>query len=209
MTHDPASEISANITSRRGRAARWLRATGAWVCAALLACIAGAVSWHARAAEDPESLELRVKAAFLYKFAGYVEWPSKAFARPETPVTIGVIGAESLAVELAQAVTGRTVNDRPVAVRRLKAGESLAGIHVLFVGRAENARLDQLAQSAQPRSILTVSESDGALARGSVINFVLSGGRVRFEIALDSAEKSGLKLSSRLLAVAQQVTGTP
>src|SRR5688572_11965826 len=160
-------------------------------------------------AEDPESLELRVKAAFLYKFAGYVEWPPKSFARPETPVTIGVIGAESLATELTQAVTGRTVNDRPVAVRRLKPGESLAGIHVLFVGRAESARLDQLAQSAHPRSILTVSESDGALARGSVINFVLSGGRVRFEIALDSAEKSGLKLSSRLLAVAQQVTGTP
>jgi len=54
-----------------------------------------------------------------------------------------------------------------------------------------------------------VSESDGALARGSVINFILTGGRVRFEIALESAEKSGLKLSSRLLAVAQQVTGTP
>jgi hypothetical protein len=43
-----------------------------------------------------------------------------------------------------------------------------------------------------------------------MINFVLNDGRVRFEIALDSAEKSGLKLSSRLLAVAQEVrTGMP
>jgi uncharacterized protein DUF4154 len=205
MTDRPGA-TAANIPTDAGR---WLRATGAVACAALLAWAAAAASWQARAAEDPESLELRVKAAFLYKFAGYVEWPTKAFAGPETPVTIGVIGAEPIATELAQAVTGRTVNDRPVTVKRLKAGESLAGIHILFVGRAENARLDQLAQSARPRSILTVSESDGALARGSVINFVLSDGRVRFEIALDSAEKSGLKLSSRLLAVAQQVTGTP
>jgi uncharacterized protein DUF4154 len=189
--------------------ARLSRRAAALACAAFLAWVAAWMPWGARAAEDGESLELRVKAAFLYKFAGYVEWPTKAFARPETPVTIGVIGAESLATELAQAVTGRTVNDRQVTVKRLKAGESLAGIHILFVGRAESARLDQLAQSAQPRSILTVTESDGALERGSVINFVLSGGRVRFEIALDSAEKSGLKLSSRLLAVAQQVTGTP
>jgi uncharacterized protein DUF4154 len=207
MTNRP--DISASIPPGRAQEARWARATAAWLCAALLACMTGAASSHARAAEDAESLELRVKAAFLYKFAGYVEWPQNSFPRPETPVTIGVIGAEPLATELTQAVTGRTVNDRPVTVKRLKAGESLAGIHVLFVGRAENARLDQLAQSAQPRAILTVSESDGALARGSVINFVLSGGRVRFEIALDSAEKSGLKLSSRLLAVAQQVTGTP
>ena len=205
MTDRPRA-TTANIPTDAGR---WLRATGAVVCAALLAWVAASASWQARAAEDPESLELRVKAAFLYKFVGYVEWPPKSFARPETPVTIGVIGAESLAAELSQAVTGRTVNDRPVAVKRLKPGESLAGVHVLFVGRSENARLDQLAQSAQPRSILTVSESDGALARGSVINFVLTEGRVRFEIALDSAEKSGLKLSSRLLAVAQQVTGTP
>jgi hypothetical protein len=201
-----SSVTTAKIPTDAGRSPRVTRAI---VCAALLACVTAAASWQAWAAEDPESLELRVKAAFLYKFAGYVEWPTKSFAGPEMPVTIGVIGAESLATELAQAVTGRTVNDRPVAVKRLKAGESLAGIHVLFVGRAENARLDQLAQSAQPRSILTVSESDGALARGSVINFILAGGRVRFEIALDSAEKSGLKLSSRLLAVAQQVTGTP
>jgi uncharacterized protein DUF4154 len=208
MTNRASSAISVNPPSVRGSAARYRRGTGALVCAALLWTLTAA-SWNARAAEDPESLELRVKAAFLYKFAGYVEWPPKSFERPETPVTIGVIGAESLAAELTQAVTGRTVNDRPVTVRRLKAGESLTGIHVLFVGRAENARLDQLAQSAQPRSILTVTESAGALERGSVINFVLTDGRVRFEIALDSAEKSGLKLSSRLLAVAQQVTGTP
>ncbi len=194
--------------SRESRAHLSRRAS-ALACAACLAWIAAWAPWSAQAADGGEALELRVKAAFLYKFAGYVEWPTKSFAGPETPVTIGVIGSESLATELAQAVTGRTVNDRQVTVKRLKAGESLAGIHILFVGRAENARLDQLAQSARPRSILTVTESDGALARGSVINFVLTDGRVRFEIALDSAEKSGLKLSSRLLAVAQQVTGTP
>lgn len=188
--------------------ARMARRATALACAAFFAWIAAYAPWNAQAAEDGETLELRVKAAFLYKFASYVEWPAKSFARPETPVTIGVIGAESLATELVQAVAGRTVNDRAVTVKRLNAGDSLAGIHILFIGRAESARLDQLAQSAQPRSILTVTESAGALARGSVINFVLSDGRVRFQIALDSAEKSGLKLSSRLLAVAQQVTGT-
>ena len=167
----------------------------------------GAGAW---AQEDPVQLELKVKAAFLYKFLGYIDWPAASFAKPDMPFTIAVLGADALAAELAQAVTGRTVNDRPVAVRRLKPGESLDGIHVLFVGRAENARLAQLAQAAQARSILTVTESEGALAQGSVINFVVTERRVRFEIALDSAEKSRLKLSSRLLAVAQQVrTGTP
>lgn len=178
--------------------------------AAILSCSGG---WHAltaQAAEDAGVLEARVKAAYLYRFAEYVEWPDSAFARRDAPVTIGVLGAESLADELTQAVTGRTVNSRPVAVKRLKPGEPLAGVNVLFIGKAESARLNQLTQGAQPRSILTVTESDGALAQGSVINFVVADRRVRFEISLESAEKSKLKLSSRLLAVAQQVRpGTP
>ena len=164
-------------------------------------------SWHAHPAEEDSILEQRVKAAFLYQFAGYVEWPPNAFAQPTTPITIAVMGADTVAGELDQVVTGRTIGGRSVTVKRVKPGESLAGVHILFVGRAESARLGQL---GAPKAMLTVSEADGALTHGSMINFVLVERRVRFEIALDSAEKSGLKLSSRLLAVAQQVQkGTP
>jgi hypothetical protein len=179
------------------------------MCLAFMSWAAGGPAWAAQA-DDPETLEYRVKAAFLYKFAGYVEWPEALFAQPNTPVTIGVLGAEPVVAELAQLVTGRTVNNRTITVKRLKAGESLSGIHILFIGGAESARLNQLLPLAQPRAILTVTESEGALARGSVINFIVADRRVRFEISLGSAEKSKLKLSSRLLAVAQQVhTGTP
>jgi len=171
----------------------------------MLAVVVAAPAGHARAAEDASALEQQVKAAFLYKFAGYVDWPSAAFARPDTPLTIAVAGADALAAELVQATSGRTVEGRSVVVKRVKPGDSLAGVHILFVGKGENDRLQQWVHAAQPQSVLTVSESDGALAKGSVINFVISERRVRFEVALDSAEKSRLKLSSRLLAVAQQV----
>jgi len=157
------------------------------------------------AAQSDRAAEHQVKAAFLYKFASYVEWPESAFARPDTPITIAVLGEEPLAVELEQAAAGRTVNDRRIAVRRVKAGESLAGIHILFVGKPESGRLGQIVQSALAQSILTVTESDGALAQGSVINFLVADRRVRFEISLQSAERSKLRLSSRLLAVAAQV----
>src|SRR6185369_4048979 len=78
--------------------------------------------------------ETSVKAALLYKFASYVEWPPEAFASPDTPFVIGVIGADELAGELEQLVRSRTVNNRRIMVRRVKEGEMLAGIHMLFVG---------------------------------------------------------------------------
>ena len=176
--------------------------------AAVLACMAWAAP--ALAAEDPSALEQRVKAAFLYQFASYVEWPSQAFAQADSPVTIAVMSAETLAAELKQLVTGRNVGGRPVVVKQVRPGDSLAGVHILFISGAEIGRLPQLAQAPKPRPMLTVTESDGALGQGSMINFIIVDRRVRFEVGLDSAEKSGLRLSSRLLAVAQQVkTGTP
>jgi hypothetical protein len=53
--------------------------------------------------------------------------------------------------------------------------------------------------------ILVVTESSGALNHGSMINFLLSEGRVRFEVSLAAVEHAGLSLSSRLLAVAHSV----
>jgi hypothetical protein len=158
------------------------------------------------AAVSPDgSLERRVKAAILYNFAAYVEWPESAFPQADSAVTIGVLDAESVAAELATIVAGRKVGTRSIAVRHMREGDSLEGLHILFAPAAEGARVRQLARYAQSRSILLITEADGALELGSVINLVAVDRRVGFEISLDSAEKSRLKLSARLLSVAQQV----
>lgn len=161
--------------------------------------------WHVLAAQDSDAVEQRVKAAYLYRFASYVEWPSASFTAPDTPLTIAVLGDDALAADLDAVVAGRTVNDRRVVVRRPKAGDSLAGTHVLFVARGESALVPELAKTAQSQSILLVTDSAGALSQGSVINLVVLDRHVRFEVSLESATKSNLKLSSRLLAVATQV----
>lgn len=158
------------------------------------------------AAGGAESIETRIKAAFLYKFAGFVEWPESAFAQPETPFTIAVVGADPVAVELKQAVAGRSVNGRPVAVKQLRPGESVAGVNILFLGSSVTPQLGPLLKAVQTLPVLTVTESEGALVEGSVINFVLVDQRVRFEISRESASRNKLRLSSRLLAVAQHVT---
>jgi hypothetical protein len=160
-------------------------------------------------ARSPTAAERSVKAAFLFKFLGYVEWPSTVFSQPDSPINIGVLGADDIAVELQQISAGRTGESRPVMVRRQREGDSLTGLHALFVAPGEAGRLPAIARVAHQRSILVVSDNAGALDQGSVINFLITDGKVRFEISLEAAERSSLKLSSRLLAVAQLVrTGT-
>lgn len=154
---------------------------------------------------EHRSAEIRIKAVFLYKFGGFVEWPAGAFARTDSPFTIGVIGADALAAELEEIVSARTVQGRAVTVRKLRRGESLAGLQVLFVGQSEGPRLAEILSAAKDQPLLVVTESEGALARGSVINFVAVDDKVRFDVALPQAERGQLKISARLLSVARKV----
>lgn len=149
--------------------------------------------------------EVRIKAAFLYKFCAYVEWPPASFVEPGAPFTIGVMGADALADELARLVEGRAVEERPVLVRKLRRGAALAGLQVLFVGGQDAARLADILEGAKGLPLLTVTETRDRQAEGSMINFVLVDDKVRFDVALPPAEAGHLRISSRLLAVARKV----
>lgn len=148
-----------------------------------------------------------MKAAFLYRFLSFVEWPAQSFARADAPLVIGVLGADEVHASLEAIVPGRSAQGRPLQLRKLKEGERPTGVHLLFVGRAAAAALPKL---GGPAGLLVVSETEGALEQGAMINFLRVEGRVRFEVAPDAAERRGLRISSRMLAVAQHVrTGRP
>lgn len=152
-----------------------------------------------RAQPDDPGGEVRIKAEFLYKFTAYVDWPDGALGAADAPFVIGVQGSEAMLSELSQAVQGRTVQARPVQVRRVRAADVDQGLHLLFLARGETA--------STRRGLLLVSEGAAGEVppRASAIHFVVVGGRVRFEVLLDGAERADLRLSSRLLSVAHKV----
>lgn len=192
-----------------GHSARRAWRTLAWMLIALFVGATGLAAAQPDAGNET-TLEHRVKAAFLYKIAGYVEWPGNVFPKNDTPLTIGVMGAELLATELTRAVKGRSAHNRPITVKSLKPRDSLDGMHVLFVGREQQNHIKDLVPGALRRSMLVVTEWEGALTQGSMVNFIIVDGRVRFEVSIDAARAAELKFSSRLLAVAQHVeSGTP
>jgi hypothetical protein len=67
-------------------------------------------------------------------------------------------------------------------------------------------RLPEIFAGLKGTSILTVGESDHFTETGGMINFVLDGARIRFQINETTVEKAGLKMSFKLLSLASQVT---
>jgi hypothetical protein len=194
-----ADDLSARY--RASAASIWI-AVARFALLALCTLCAGA---SLAADESPQDIEQRIKAAFLFKFGGYVEWPGRVFARSDSPLVIGVAGADVLAEELSRIASGRTMNGRPVTVRRIRGGEQAAGVHVVFISRSEAGRLGELLPMTQGQPVLTVTETEKGLAQGSVINFVVADNRVRFEVSLEAANRNGLRIGAPLLAVAQRV----
>ena len=169
----------------------------------LLLAGAGAPLLPVAAQAAAPALERRVKAAFLYKFLGYAEFPPQSFADAGTPLSIGVVGADDLAAELTRIASGRMVAGRTIAVRSLREPDLAQPVHLLFVAGEDEARAARLLRASP--SWLTVTECAGGLQLGSVINFTIVDERVRFDVSLDAAEKKNVKLSSRLLTVANRV----
>ena len=144
-----------------------------------------------------------MKAAFLYNFAKFVEWPGD----PDASLILGILGDDPFGAAIDQLVAGKTVNGRALAVKRLKWGQDLRQCQILFISSSEQKRLPQIIASLRGASVLTVGETDAFLSSGGIIRFVLEGSKVRFEINAGAAEQAHLKLSSKLLALAKNVTG--
>ncbi len=148
----------------------------------------------------------QVKAAYLYKFTSFIEWPPGTFADTKSPIAIGVMGDDTLADDLERLLAGRTVNGRPLVVLKpRRSDDSMAALHILFIGRLDKNKLLEVFSGLKGLPILTVTDSDEAYALGSMINFVVTGDTLRFEVALKPAVLSRIKISALMLAAAYKV----
>jgi hypothetical protein len=182
------------------RAAMWMPATLALSLA--LACSAALI------AQSKVATEYEIKAAFLYNFAKFVEWPPSAFTDPKQPLSVCVFGRDPFGHSLEEAMDGKSVGNRPVILGRARQLAGLAGCHVVFVSAMESPRLVEILGGMRGHNILLVGESEGFASAGGIIQFVFEQNRVRFAINPDAANRSGLKISSRLLALATIVHDT-
>jgi hypothetical protein len=154
---------------------------------------------------EHSKVESLVQATYLYKFIDYVEWPASEVPKPMTHITIGVIDADEVAAALNTLIAAHPNEVRKMTVKILKTNETLADIQILFIGHGNNAQIRDLLAGTRDLPMLTITAFDGALEFGSIINFIIIDGHIKFEISVNQATRNGLKISSRLLALAQKI----
>jgi hypothetical protein len=192
-----------------------LRRLAWWSARLLLCCAAGAVCAQASSAPIPgPNVSLtpstdEAKATHLHRFAGFVEWPAASFSAPDAPIVIGVVGSPGVHRELGQIVAGRLVQNRAMQVVELAEPRQAATVHMLMIGRGAGKRSAEWMAAAKGHPVLVITDLAYGVDRGAALSFIESDGRLRFEASVPAAEAAGLRLSSRLLPLAERVVKAP
>lgn len=164
--------------------------------AVLMACACGKVI-----AQTPPSAA-SVKAAYIYKFLAYVEWPANSLPA-DAPLVIGIVGADPVRAEIEELVIGKRVNGRRLVARTLSDADPGDSIHVVFV--SQRHFLTRWSDRLKGKPVLIISDVAQSVDQGSMLGLIEVDGRIRFEAAPTAAERAGLRLSARLLTLADRV----
>ncbi len=170
---------------------------------ALAACTLLAVFVQPASAQKARIDEL--KAAFVFQFANYVQWPDESFKDKSAPIIIGIVKNEAMTKTLSAAVRGKIVGDRGIQVVDIADEKAAETCHILYIDSADDEKVDNFLALVRSKPILTVSDDDNFTSEGGVIRLFELDSKLRIEINVDEAERSGLTISSKLLSLAQVV----
>ena len=149
--------------------------------------------------------DLQIKAAYLYNFAKFIDWPVECGAERDAPFVIGIRASDKFRSVVEATVRNQNLGGRPILIRSLSAGDSVAGCQIVFVSGVSGQELKDLLSEAKAACALTVSDENNFATRGGMVEFVDRRSRVRFKINRNLLVKAGLAVSSKLLSIAVEV----
>jgi|SRR5579872_616659 len=152
--------------------------------------------------------EFQVKAAYLFNFLKFVEWPEDGGSDPHGKWVIGFIGESPIDGELAHLAEGKNVLGHELLVKKFQAADNLRACNILFITDSEKRRVPAILVALRGSSVLTVADMDNFVGSGGMVQFVVEDARVRVAIDVGATGRAHLKVSSKLLALAQIVSGS-
>ena len=192
------SDQSARRTRVFGRDLR------AWQWFTALIVIFALLHFPVLQAQQPRASEFQVKAAYLYNFGRFVKWPAGAADKADS-FAVCVLGQDPFGSSLDSILAGEKLDGKPLVARRISTPQEAADCRILFISSTEENHLKEILVALDESGVLTVSDMPAFSRRGGMIQFVLEGDKVRFEINLAKAETAKLTVSSELLKVATSV----
>ncbi|OFY90412.1 MAG: hypothetical protein A3K10_09755 [Bacteroidetes bacterium RIFCSPLOWO2_12_FULL_31_6] len=146
-----------------------------------------------------ESSNSKKQATYIYNFSKYVEWSNYSEL---TSFNIGVMGDEGNLVydELVTMSKTEKFKELPIKIKRLNDLNQLEDIQILYFDKAASLKFEAIYAAIANKHILLVSR-DYPYGK-SMINFIMDGDYVQYELNEKKCEEAGLKVNKILTKVA-------
>jgi len=152
--------------------------------------------------QPTRDVNLKYKAVFVYKFAQYVDWPKSS---KTGDFIIGVFGDDKLYSEMQTSYSNKMIGNQSIKIKKMDAVDDNEQYHILFVAEKNSDKIVDLVKKYKSKSTLVVSEKEGKLKDGSMINFVWRESKLKLEISKTNAEKHKLTIGQSLTSIADKV----
>lgn len=139
----------------------------------------------------------RMQSLFLYNFASkYIEWPAPY---KEGNFIIGILGDTPVLSELNTVTASKKVFNQSIEIKKFNSSAEISKCNMLFVPFDKTDILPEVISKVKGTSTLVITEKDGVLRQGAIINFVSVEGKLKFETNKTEIEKREIRIAADLL----------
>jgi hypothetical protein len=132
----------------------------------------------------------------LYNFSRNINWPEE---NKSGDFVITIIGDKELYTEMSKLTQNMKVGLQPIVVKYFSSVGEFSGYQqIVFVDNWQSNKINTLVQKTSGSHTLIVSETEGLIEKGSMINFVPINGVMKFEMNKEGLRKNNLMASSVL-----------
>jgi len=167
-----------------------IRLFGVFMCALL--CLS-----YAHADTSPVE-EYKIKSGYIFNFTKFITWSEEA---DTDTFNICIVGNDPFG-DVINGIEQHSAFNHPIKLFRLSAINQESHCHIVYIGAGGNFKAATLG-----KNILTVGEEAPFTKQCGMIAFVKQQDKIKLQINLKQLQQSGLKVSAKLLEVADLVEG--
>jgi hypothetical protein len=138
------------------------------------------------------------EAVYTYNFTKYIEWPIEK----GNNIVIGIVGDNNALNSFRKMAKAKSNANRQFIIKQLTSSEQVANCNIIFIAKSHEEEFRNVIREAYGKPVLLITEQSQYAKRGSCINFISVGGKLRFEINQSYIQKSGLRVSGSLMQLA-------
>ncbi len=142
------------------------------------------------------------KALFMFNFAKYIEWPNH---ESQNEFIIGVYGNDDIVTELKKLAAARKINNKSIVVKSVKSPAEVPNAHLFYIPTSHSSQIENVTAYYTGKPTLIISDKEDLCLKGSAINYVTVGGKMKYEVCKDNISSHQLNVDPKLISLGIEI----